>query len=322
MNLGGVVGNTAKRISKALHMPTPYRLGNTVLNGLGYQAMRMIAKSAVYGLKPCADRSSNQEYKRTLDSDGIVVIKDFLPQAVFDGLAAEFEAARQAGDGKGVRASSDGGSDNWAIVFSGDDPRFPVSNAAMRNSPLIADLVGYITKSSVDYFPDSIAFLEQKLSDGAKETIDGTSFLHADVHYPTSKVVLYVTDVNEGDAPFVFCNGSHRISRGRLAVENELTMRLAKLGPGETSNPALRIFSSTPEITADQMARMGLVPTPVYAPRNTLIVANHCGFHSRGQFAEGRKRVTLRMSFRYLDAPRYRFRKVLDPLYAALGHRK
>ena len=64
----------------------------------------------------------------------------------------------------------------------------------------------------------------------------------------------------------------------------------------------------------------GLKPTPAYAPKNTLIIANHCGFHSRGEFVGGRRRVTLRMSFRFMDAPRYKLRKLLDPVYQ-LGRR-
>jgi hypothetical protein len=51
-----------------------------------------------------------------------------------------------------------------------------------------------------------------------------------------------------------------------------------------------------------------------------LIIANHCGFHSRGEFVGGRRRVTLRMSFRFMDAPRYKLRKLLDPVYQ-LGRR-
>ena len=235
-------------------------------------------------------------------------------------MVAEFIQARKENEGKGIRFVSSGGCDNWAIVFAEDDARFAKVNAAIRNHPLIAELVGHVCKTSVDYFPDSMSFLEQNLTEGASIAIDGTTFLHADVHYPTCKAVIYMTDVGEGDAPFVFCPGSHRMSAGRLAVENEMAIYLGKLQPGKATNIELRIFDRTPELTRDQMQRMGLVPTPVYAPKNTLIIANHCGFHSRGEFIGGRRRVTLRMSFRYMDAPRYKLRKLLKSFYK-LGRR-
>jgi hypothetical protein len=37
-------------------------------------------------------------------------------------------------------------------------------------------------------------------------------------------------------------------------------------------------------------------------------------------FVGGRRRVTLRMSFRFMDSPRYKLRKLLDPVYK-LGRR-
>lgn len=320
MNVARTLLSAGKIVSKALHQPTIYRSDNKFLNRLGLQSVRMILKAVQYGLKPVPRTQNYAEYKAKLDTDGIVVIGDFLPQDVFDSIMTEFNKVRKENAGNGIRFGSGGGCDNWAVVFAEDDPRFTVVNAAIRNHPLIAELVGHICKASVDYFPDSMSFLEQNLSEDATIASDGTTFLHADVHYPTSKVVLYMTDVGEGDAPFVFCLGSHLLSVNRLKVENEMAVHLGKLKPGEATNLDLRVFDRTPELTQDQMQRMGLVPTPVYASKNTLIIANHCGFHSRGEFVSGRRRVTLRMSFRYMDAPRYKLRKLLDPLYK-LGRR-
>ena len=320
MNVAHTLGNAGRKVSKVLHQPTIYRSGNMFLNRLGLQSVRMVLKTVQYGLKPAPITPNYAEYKAKLDTDGIVVIENFLPQDVFDSISAEFNQARKENSGKGIRTVSTGGCDNWAAVFAEDDQRFAAENAAIRNHPVIAELVGHVCKTSVDYFPDSMSFLEQQLSEGATIAVDGTAFLHADAHYPTCKAVMYMTDVGEGDAPFVFCLGSHRMSVGRLAVENEMAGYLSKLKPGEATNFDLRIFDRTPELSQDQMRRMGLKRTPVYAPKNTLIIANHCGFHSRGEFVGGRRSVTLRMSFRFMDAPRYKLRKLLDPVYQ-LGRR-
>jgi hypothetical protein len=315
MNVVRAIGNAGRKVSKALHQPTVYRSGNMFLNRLGLQSVRMLLKTVQYGLKPVPRTTNYAEYKAKLDTDGIVVIENFLPQDVFNSILAEFNQARKESKGLGIRFVSSGGCDNWAAVFAKDDQRFAAVNSAIRNHPVIAELVGHICKTPVDYFPDSMSFLEQNLSEGASIAIDGTTFLHADVHYPTCKVVMYMTDVGEGDAPFVFCTGSHRMSAARLLVEKEMAISLGKLKPGEVTNLDLRIFDRTPELSQDQMQRMGLRPTPVYAPKNTLIIANHCGFHSRGEFVGGRRRVTLRMSFRFMDSPRYKLRKLLDPVY-------
>ncbi len=320
MSITHSLGYLGKKISKELHQPTIYRSGNVFLNKLGLQSLRMLLKSLQYRFKHSPRTSNYAEYKAKLDADGIVVLENFLPQSVFDEMMEEFNRVRKEEGSKGVRVSSGGGCKNWAVVFAQDDHRFAAVNAALSNHPMIAELVGHICKTSVDYFPDSMAFLEQNLSEGANIALDGTAFLHADVHYPTCKVVMYMTDVGEGDAPFVFCPGSHQLSAARLRVENEMAISLGKLKLGESTNFDLRVFDRTPELTQDQMQRLNLVPTPIYAKKNTLIIANHCGFHSRGEFAGGRRRVTLRMSFRYLDAPRYKLRKLLDPLYK-LGRR-
>lgn len=297
-----------KAVSKYLHAPSPYRLDNSVLNALGIQILRTVYASLRYFKLRGYGSHHNAVYKKKLDQDGIVVIEDFLPQNFFDDCLGESDRSRGNSHKEGV-AFSEGGCDNWAIVFNDSSSLFSKTNAALRKSPLILDLVSHICKKKVDRYPDTMSYLYQRLSPGAKFAQDGTTFLHADAHYPTCKVVLYMSDVSDDDAPFLYCKGSHRLTYKRLFLEHNLAKRIGKLAKN-------RLSRRVPELGASQMKALNLKPTPIKAKKNTLIIANHMGFHARGAFAGKGERMTLRLSFRFVDAPRYRYRRILDPTYS------
>jgi hypothetical protein len=272
------------------------------------QVGRLLANRAKYALSSRQRRPELGGYYDAIDRDGIVTIPDFLRPEDFACVLREYEAVR-SGESKHsrIRQYSTHGLDNWAAVMTPKDKAFQHTNRVIRNHPVIAGLTSYIIRRRIDYFPSTMSILTQNMSEGASETTDGNTYLHADVHYHTVKAVLYLNDVTEGGAPFVFAYGSHRLTKERVGLEYELATRISNPKPGQLMN-------GQPVVGQDLIDRFGLDVRPVYAPANTLIIADHAGLHARGTFNPGRERATLRISFRFADSLRYKFRAIFDRL--------
>lgn len=271
------------------------------LNRMGLQIVRTLWQHGKHSLRAKPRLEGLEKKCEALDRDGVVTIPNFLPDDVFEKVVAEYQTAKQDSTGKWRRPSSCFGLKGWASIIVPDDPEFAQTNAAMREHKTIKDLVSYITRRKVDFFPSTMSFLDQELEEGWETTTDGTAFLHADTHYPTSKVVLYLTDVTEEDAPFVYCYGSHRLNWSRIMLEHDMANRATN--PGRY--PKDEVINGFPVINDALIKKYGLDPGPVVAPKNTLIIANHFGLHKHDTFHPGRHRATLRVSFRFLDTPRY-----------------
>lgn len=290
----------------------PYRRKSPLLNRLGLQVVRSVARNIEHSIRgtivdprfatPCADLARN----------GITTIPDFLPKDVFTAVRAEFDRARAGDSHKRIRRSEEHGLSNWGLVVLPNDPAFSATNDAMRANPAVLALVASIVRMSIDWLPQTMSFLSQAMVEGHTVTEDGTSFLHADLHYPTSKAVLYLNDVDESGGPFVYCYGSHRFDLRRLQLEHRMAVEIDKYRADPANYPGDFVVHGAPALTVERARALGLDPRPVVAPANTLIVANHFGFHAHGTFAPGRRRDTLRMSFRYLETPRYRARHLID----------
>ncbi len=299
----------AKILSSA---PDHYLHG--VAGGGALQVVRTLWEHSKHALRPDPSRDCDLHLIKALDRDGIVLIPDFFSASDFQSILEEYRIAHSGVENVWVRENTSFGLSNWSVTILPGDEIFTVTNQVFRNNARILELVGHIGHRRVDYFPSSVSILNQALAPGASSTTDGVSFLHADVHYPTCKVVLYLNDVSDGGAPFVYCYGSHRLSPSRLALEYELARR--RKSPQQYGS---EVVNGYPVVTDDMVKRYGLDPRPIFAPANTLIVANHFGLHSRGLFEPGRSRATLRASFRFIESPRYKlrwlFNRIRPPYY-------
>jgi len=124
----------------------------------------------------------------------------------------------------------------------------------------------------------------------------GANYEHADVHFPTFKAWLYLSDVRVENGAFAYSPGSHRLTLARLGYEYEASIRIAEARsrPGMTENPYARTRAPTPE----QRARMGIRCQPMEGRANTLVIGNMQGFHRQGDFAPGTVREALMLCFR------------------------
>ena len=119
---------------------------------------------------------------------------------------------------------------------------------------------------------------------------DPETNLHSDIFYHTHKAWLYLTDVTPRDAPLVFVRGSHKLSwpQTREIYRHSI----------DPKTPSRRI-------TDAELRICGLREERFICERNTLVVANVCGYHRRSQGEPGGERVALHCSVR--TQPFFRF---------------
>ncbi len=129
---------------------------------------------------------------------------------------------------------------------------------------------------------DGTRTLEHLSVDNQEWHDDETDF-HMDALFNTHKLWLYLDDVTPDHAQFVYVPGSHKLDWVRLRGDY-----LESIGENRGSR----------RIADDEIRRRGLATRVVTCPRNTLVLANTCGYHRRSTGAPGATRRVLHMMFR------------------------
>ncbi|CAN0508348.1 unnamed protein product, partial [Discosporangium mesarthrocarpum] len=111
--------------------------------------------------------------------------------------------------------------------------------------------------------------------------------LHADTFHPTMKSWFFLDDVAPDGGPFTYVPGSNRLTKKRLAWEYRRSLQAKSDPDGYSERGSLRV-------DPDDLRAMDL-PDPVALPvrKNTLVVANTCGFHCRGHARAGATRLEV-----------------------------
>lgn len=96
------------------------------------------------------------------------------------------------------------------------------------NNEFITKLSEAVTHRTNNLPPHQHFWYLQKrsLEKGNVGNLHTAGFPHADVPYPTVKVFLYLNDVNEDNAAYIFAKGSHKLSLKRLLFEYKLSVVL------------------------------------------------------------------------------------------------
>lgn len=267
---GGMPGSTRGQIfggSKAVE--------NRALNRVGVQPCRAVSARLLSRVIATVRRSGLTELTR----DGLLVVEDFLPCPEFDELRDA--AVALAGDRKPTAVLRSGGThtDVWDLPPS-DAGRFPVLDDWCGDRRVL-DLVSLAEQQPVRR-TDGMRTLEHLHIDDAR-VHDGQADLHMDAPFNTHKLWLYLDDVTPERAPFVYVPGSHKLDWVRLRGDYR-----ESVGANRGSR----------RIDMDEIRRRGLAKRVVTCRRNTLVLANTCGYHSRSSGASGATRRALHMMFR------------------------
>ena len=277
-----------------------YHLGGVWENRLGLQVYRTLAKNLSWRMRRrnvAADQVSPCE---VLDTDGILVLPDFLSDEEFRAVLAEY---RSAMDGRELEAYH--GADNaklfrLQIPVSDAPANFRQTIKSFRENPTLDNLASFVIRRPIRFKPN--VFLDKyQAASGVTIDNDIENILHADLHTPTVKMFFYLNKVDETNGPFVYAKGSHKINLYRLVHEFDLSIRQAKLKGG--SPVPSRLLEKRGDETRNVirpwlLERMGVQETKFCVEPNTLVIANNMGFHRRGEFTSEIPREALLINYR------------------------
>ena len=252
-------------------------VNSRLLNRAGIQVARTIIAHGIHGSRSVPLRgAASAAQLEALDRDGIVAIPDFLPEDVFR--AVKDEALGLLGTGKPIIYNH---GPNLLHVRSVSTEDAVPALRQLANHPVLRDLFDWGERMTVDF--RDIHFAVEALFQGEGEAKDLETELHSDIFFHTHKGWLYVDDVTEDNAPFVYVKGSHLIPRERLRFEYEHSCS------GDLKSR---------RVTREECEARGLVETVCLAKANTLVVANVCGYHRRLKGVAGRRRCGVHFSHR------------------------
>lgn len=252
-------------------------LDHGLLNRLGIQVARAMVAHEIHSLRRVHLRgAATAEQLETFDRDGIIAIENFLPADRFAALKREALSLRGP-DGASVHQHGPNILIQRSLTDLGNLPEL----SRFFEEPVLLDLFEFGERAPVDLKLGLRAV--EELIQGPDEGKDPETDLHTDIFFPTHKGWLYLDDVVQDNAPFVYVKGSHRMQRERLPYEY-----------GYSCSGDRRSRRITPE----EVERRGLTETVFELPANTLVVANVCGYHRRVRGRPGQSRLGLHMSLR------------------------
>lgn len=255
------------------------RLTSRVLNVMGAQPVRAyVAEGLRRRRRPKLLEPSVAEFDAVLERDGIIAIPDYYPAVLFAAMRAE---VRRLIEGDGLfREEKFGAVYEIGRILKLDAAAFPALHQFALD-PVIRQLASSNQGqqlSSEDLRPQ--VYRVRTVPNASDENQES----HADTFHATTKGWLYLHDVDVADGCFWYARGSHRITNERLRFEYEKSLR----GRG---NGSWRLEPGDERVLGCELA-----PVPVRA--NTLVIANTCGFHRRGDTDSNAFRDTLHFSAR------------------------
>jgi hypothetical protein len=221
----------------------------------------------------------------TLDRDGIVVLPEYFPRHVAgEWLAQVDDVVARMREGKLSKFLFPvHGLDFCRMAWA--DTLVPGSRQFFED-PLVTSLARAYLSPRVTSYRHEVDFKGGPAPFGLAE------LYHFDNWRPTVKAFLYLTDVNERTAPFVYAKGTHKLApwRTRYDIEFDIHNKMGRYG---------HFFPQEVERLRKETRFEDKVCT---GPAGTLILADFRGLHRATPVQEGR-RVLLNNCFGLMDEP-------------------
>jgi hypothetical protein len=252
---------------------------NRALNRAGAQPFRAVLARFLYRLRPrSADPDAIELYNH-----GIVVRENFLPSDAFVAVQDEAENYMAVRNPTVL--------DRWGTTElrhyhllepEVDQQSFPHLVQWKRHHDVLALASAAERRACTEHSANALL---EHLAFGDNSDLDTQTELHIDTFHNTHRIWLYLDDVDAENGPFVYVPGSHRLDHMRLREEYVESIR--------ENGKSRRIHD-------EELRRRGLKERVVVTcPRNTLVVANTCGYHCRSAGKLGATRRALHMTFRF-----------------------
>jgi hypothetical protein len=242
-------------------------LGSPTLNAWGlHAARRRIADRLAQRRRrnlaapvPAAERAQ-------FDRLGYFIRRDALNATDFAALRREVEAcrlpAREMRQGRTVTRRI-GLDDAWIADM-------PATRGFVKD-PAIRALIHY----AASYAGEPTFAVQTIIADPGRHEPDPQTVFHSDTFHPTAKAWFFLADVGEGDGPFAYVPGSHRLTEKRLSWERRQSLDARNSGDQMHGEGSFRVDE------ADLAALDLPAPVRMAVPANTLIIADTSGFHAR-----------------------------------------
>ncbi len=254
-------------------------IGSPRLNAYGLHTGRArLAHRLAWARRARLTAGLAPEDRAAFDRDGFVIVRDFLPPALFTALRDAVLAQRFD-----TREMRQGNTITRRIAIG---PAFlqaiPQVQALLRH-PRFRALCHYVGS----FRSEPLHYVQTILTDSGVPDPDPQTNLHADTFHPTLKTWFFLNDVEEADGPFSYVPGSHRLTAQRLAWEQARSM---------TARASTDILSArgSLRIATEELPGLGLPAAQRFpVPANTLVVADTCGFHARVAATRPSRRLEL-----------------------------
>ncbi len=272
-------------VSKNHILPSP------IANKFGLPVFRTLVSDILIKLRRFKNCRPKSIYEKQLINDGIVVIPNFLPSLEFIKLKKEYNQIFL--DSQKIKIIEKGSVKIEIHRMTNEETqKFPMMENFSKNKELIRLISvgeGINPVEQIKNFD-----LENSNFGDPQEDIDQNVQFHCDIHFDSHKILYYISDVSEEDAPFMYCKKSHKnnfqrmwyeLKRGQLKDSHKNSYRIENhLGKKFFSNYFKKIMK---------------YQNKVVSPENTLIIANVHGFHKRGEAKKDKKRSIIRIANRY-----------------------
>jgi hypothetical protein len=259
---------------------------NTFLNLIGLHVFRILLARFLFSIRSMLIFSELTEDQKILRKEGIIIIKNFLPNEKFKAIKYEFEHAKKF---DGTDSEINDGDSIWTRrKFN----RIQYSKLSNTNDFLsdvrLLDLVSAgearkITPDAVWF--DEMYYPEKKIKGKHEEA--NAELLHIDVFYHAHKSMYFMEDVCDENGPFNFSPGSQHLSVKRLWFEYKKS-----IGYKKPENAGFQANKKDEK-------KLKLKNIKAVVPANTLVVFDGCAFHKRGNALVGSKRSAIFLQFRY-----------------------
>ncbi len=266
-------------------------ISSSLLNRCGAQVFRTVMARAVYRMRPVLGKGTPggadwQARIGDLLGDGLVIWPDFLSADAFGEVhreAMSLEAAAcQFPDDLPQNALHHGPNRLQLVVLSDKCwHRFPAIRDFYED-PRLVGLMQAGERRPLGLSTGHRAF-EHLVQGPESELTDPETHLHSDIFFHTHKAWLYLEDVGLEHGPLVAVKRSHLLSASQLGY-----VYAESCGTNQGSR----------RITLEEMRRLGFEETVLAVPKNTLVIANTCGYHRRLRGQPGKERFAIHWSLR------------------------
>ena len=283
--------------TSAKHFGDPW-VGHAGLNRMGLHGARVRGAHAMAAFRRWQSVRANTPAERELLANGVVAIRNVLPEREFRELHAEVRArlaqARAETPYPAPDASGFGQPQHHEWGFDRFDggtlnrfvKRGPLAEE-FAQLPRLRRLSRIVTGRAHDW---QDGWIYETLAGAEDSAPDIQAAFHRDTFFGAMKYWYYLEPVTKADGPLVYVPQSHLLTRKRIDWEaRRAAAAMAAKGAGDPSGT-----SGSFRVAEEDIAALGL-PDPVHftVPANTLVVANIFGFHRRGEAEPGSRRLSL-----------------------------